>query len=200
MRRALPTPKVARPSSVFLFFEIRLVCQFGNEFKTWLNLINRLGLEDPAAIAFAQTESPILDLTKTVLHPSGLPTRSGGDITKVSDVVEADVASWLFVLVGYLEWQVGRTCPRLPVDPELALADLHLLDRVHVHACVVFHELENGLVREVLDAEDSECKCNAGADITGTEPGRMEFPDCLHLAGGSDNTNLVKAEGAGCFL
>ncbi len=77
------------------------------------------------------------------------------------------MAAGLLVFVSHFKWQ-WDDLSALCIDPELALADLHLLDGIHLHSCVVFHELEDGLVREVLHAEDSERKCNAGADITGT--------------------------------
>ena len=122
----------------------------------------------------------------------GAADRTGGDVSEVCDVVEADVASGLFVLVGDLERQLDDLSA-LAVDPELALADLHLLDGFHLHCCVVFHELEDGLVREVLHAEDTDRERDLVADIPETDRVELAFPDCLHLAGGTDDADLVEA-------
>src|SRR5512137_545827 len=176
-----------------------LVCQLGHEFKTWLDLLDWLGLKASCCHCLAPDRISDLGPDKDGAPSIRAADRSGGDITEVGNIVKTDVAAGLFVFVGYLEWQLDYLST-LAVNPELTLADLHLLDGFHLHGCMVFHELENTLVREVLHAEYTDCECNAGSDITGTDRVELEFPDCLHLAGGSNNTDLVQAKAAGCFL
>jgi hypothetical protein len=80
------------------------------------------------------------------------------------------------------------------------LADLHFLDGFHLHRRVIFYELENALVGEILHAEDTDCKSDTGPDITESDRIQLSFTDGLHLAGGADNTYLVQAEASGRFL
>jgi len=109
------------------------------------------------------------------------------------------VAPGLFVLVGDLEWELDNLSA-LTVDPELTLADLHLLDSVHSHACMIFHQLDDTLVGEVLHTENSHCEFDTVRDIA--EPDRVElaFSYCLHLARGSHDTDLIQTVAAGCLL
>ena len=176
-----------------------LVGELGNEFKTGLDLLDGLGLEATCCHCLCPDRVSDLGPDKDGAPSIGAADGTGGDVTEVCNIVKADVAAGLLVLVGHLERQLDDLSA-LAVYPELALADLHLLDGFHLHCCVVFHELEDALVGEVLHAEDTDCKRNAGADITGTNRVKLEFPDCLHLAGGTDDTDLVQAEAAGCFL
>src|SRR5208337_3878122 len=137
-----------------------LVCELGHEFKAGLNLLDGLGLEDACCHCLCPDRVSDLGPDKDGAPSIGAADGSGGDVTEVGNVVKADVAAGLLVLVGHLERQLDYLSA-LAVYPELALADLHLLDGFHLHRRVVFHELENALVREVLHAEDTDCECNA---------------------------------------
>src|SRR5208337_3287066 len=176
-----------------------LVCELGHEFKTGLDLFHGLGLEDTCCHCLCPDGISDLGPDKYGAPPVGAADRAGGDVTEVGNVVEADLAAWLFVLVGNLERQLDYLSA-LAVYPELALADLHFLDGLKLHSSVVFHELEDALVREVLHAEDTDCKCNAVANIAETDRVELALADCLHLAGGTDDTNLVETKRAGSFL
>ena len=156
-RSALPTPKVLRASRVALFLVIFSFASLVTSSRPGFTFSIGWDSKHPAAIAFAQTESPIFAPHKDRAPPIGAAHGSCRYVSKVCDIVKTDMAPGLLVLVGHFQRQLDDLSA-LPIDPELALADLHLLDRFHLHRCMVFHELENTLVREVLHAEDTDCK------------------------------------------
>ena len=65
---------------------------------------------------------------------------------------------------------------------------------------MVFGQLQDALVGEVFHAEDTDCKCNLVGYIPEANRVQLTLADCLHLAGGPYNTDLVEAVAAGRLL
>ena len=65
---------------------------------------------------------------------------------------------------------------------------------------MVFHELLDALVREVLHAEDADRERDLVRDIAETDRVELTLSDSLHLAGSTNDTDLVKAIAPCCLL
>ncbi len=127
------------------------------------------------------------------------PNRAGRDVAEVGDIVEADVAAGLLVLMSHLERQ-GDDFPALCVDPVLALPDLHLLHGAETLARVVLDNGLHGLVRKVLHAEEPYCEGDLVRDIPHVDGIELNLPDRLYLAADAGDPDLVEAEGSGRLL
>ena len=109
------------------------------------------------------------------------------------------MAAGLLVLVGDLQRELNHRTA-IGVDPELALADVHLHDVLDLRVGVVLDELDDRLVREVLHAEDPDCERDLVGDVAQADRIELALPDRLHLAGRPDDPDLVEAVRPGRLL
>ena len=176
-----------------------LLRELHDELEAWLDILDRLRLEQARSDRFRPDFVPLLGADEDRGPAVGAPDRAGRDVGEVGNIVEADVAAGLLVLVGHLDGQ-GDDVSALRVDPELALPDRHLLHGAEVLARVIFDKGLHGLVREVLHAEEPYCKGDLARNIPHVDGVELSLPDRLHLAADTGDPDLVEAEGPGRLL
>ena len=176
-----------------------LLCEFRDELEAGLYLLDGLCFEQSCSDRFGPDFIPLLGADEDRGPAVRASDRAGRDVGEVGDIVEADVAAGLLVLVGYLEWQ-GDDVSALGVDPELALSDLHLLYGAEVLARVVLDKHLHGFVREVLHAEKPYCEGDLAGDIPHVDWIELSLPDRLHLAADAGDPDFVEAERPGRLL
>ena len=111
----------------FLVLRDLLISELGHHFKAGLDLLDGLGLEATGGHCLCPDRVSDLGPDKDGAPSIGAADGTGGDVSEVGNIVKADMAAGLLVLVGHLERKLDDLSA-LGVDPELALADLHLLD------------------------------------------------------------------------
>src|SRR5690606_30889896 len=170
-----------------------------HELQTGLDLLDRLRLE-AAGSHRAVPDVVALFRADEYRGPAvRRAPRARRDVSEVRDVVEAYMAARLLVLVGDLQRELDHRTA-IGVDPELALADVHLHDVLDLRVGVVLDELEDRLVWEVLHAEDADRERDLVGDVAQADRVELALPDRLHLARSPDDPELVEAVRPGRLL